>query len=197
MWSRPDRCRVSAAPGFLLLVAVFFYLDQGMGFLKWYGLAACLHEMGHILAAKLLGGQVKRLSLSVAGAEIRFDYRRVLSYGEESLVALAGPAVNLVIGVLVRTWLPLFAMANFGMGIFNLLPAMPLDGGRVLSNVLSEAFGVSVSENILLVCAGLVSGILLGFGSVLTVHYANAVLLILSVWLLMGAIWKNNDFSSK
>ena len=197
MLTCPNGCRLSIAPGFFLLLAVFFYLDQGMGFLKWYGLAACLHETGHILAAKLLGGQVKRLSLSVVGAEIRFDYHRILSYGEENLVALAGPVVNLLVGVAAGTRIPLLAVANFGMGAFNLLPVMPLDGGRVLSNVLSEAFGVSVSDNILLASAGLISGILLGLGLILTVCYANVVLLILSAWILLGSIWKNNDFSSK
>jgi stage IV sporulation protein FB len=197
MWTRLEWRRITAAPGFLLLAAVLLYLDQGIGFLKWYLLGAVLHEFGHILAAKVMSGRVERLSLSVAGAELKFSYRKMLSYGEENLVILAGPAVNLLVGAVVGTRIPLLAAANLGIGAFNLLPVMPLDGGRVLSNLLLETLGESVADNVLLVCTGLVSGFLLGFGLILAVNYANVVLLILSVWLLMGSIWKNINFSSK
>ena len=93
--------------------------------------------------------------------------------------------------------LPILAAANFGMGIFNLLPAMPLDGGGVLSNLLTEGFGFSVSENVMLACTAVVSGLLLGVGLVLAAEYANVILLILSVWLLVGSAGKNFNFSSK
>lgn len=83
--------RIEVSPGFLLLMGLLFWLDEGVGLLPW-GLLACgLHELGHAAAAAVWGGKVRRLSLTVVGAELRIDYDAPLSYGPDSMVALAGP----------------------------------------------------------------------------------------------------------
>ena len=103
MWTRPEaKWRVSA--GFWLVLGVLFYLDEGVGLLPW-GLLACLvHELGHLGAAKCLGGHLEQASLTAVGAEMAMGYSRTLSYGEDTVVALAGPAANLVLSVVFAHW---------------------------------------------------------------------------------------------
>ena len=85
-------------PGFLLTMAVAFWLDEGVGLLGWGVLACVVHELGHLLVGAALGGRPRWLSLSAVGLELNMEYPAGLSYGRELAVALAGPAVNLVTG---------------------------------------------------------------------------------------------------
>ena len=198
MLHRKNRVRVNVTPGFLLLVGMLLYLDQKIGILIWGILASVCHELGHILAARHFGGRGEVLSLSVTGAELNFSYPAILSYGAESLIALAGPAVNLLIGIIsLCLKSPLFAMTNIMIGLFNLSPILPLDGGRILFNLVCEWADVSVSEHVMSACAGIFIGILFGIGLIAAVHYANIILLILAGWLLAGTMRKQNIFSPK
>lgn len=191
MLRRKKRVAVSVEPGFLLLAGILFYLDQSVGILIWGVLAAVLHELGHILAARCFGGRAEVLSLAVTGAELKFSYPAVLSYGAESIVALAGPAANLLVGVgALLLNARLLAMTSIVIGLFNLIPILPLDGGRILSNLLCEFAGIRASECVMTVCAAVFIGFLLGLGLITAVHYANIVLLILSGWLFVGTIRK-------
>ena len=147
MWRNPEQPRVEASPGFLLLLGALFWLDEGVGLLPWGLLACIVHELGHIAAALACGGRVERLSLTMVGAELSFSYRTPLSYGRDSLVALAGPGANLLLGGLFF-WqgrhLP--AVLTLGLGVFNLLPIRPLDGGRALYLLASWAAGPAAGE---------------------------------------------------
>lgn len=198
MWTRLQRSRLELTPGFLLLAGILLYLDQNVGTLLWGVLASVCHEVGHILAARSFGGRVERLSLTLTGAELRFSYPSILTYGSESMIALAGPAVNLLLGLTalcLRAFLP--AMTSMAVGLFNLLPVLPLDGGRILFNLICELSEGSAAERVLSISGGILSGLLSGFGLIAALHYANPVPLILSGWLLAGALKNSRNFSPK
>ena len=185
MWGSPDRPRLEASPGFLLLLGTLYWLDEGVGLLLWGLLACAVHELGHVAAALAYGGRVERLSLTAVGAELSFSYRAPLSYGQDSLVALAGPASNLLLGGLffmLDRQLP--AMLSLGIGAFNLLPILPLDGGRVLYGLLAEKLDPDWADRLLTAAAGCLVGLLAGAGVIAAVHYANVTLLFTALWLL-------------
>ena len=185
MWTC-DRPRAEVTPGFLLLMGALFWLDEGVGLLPWGALACLLHELGHVAAARLCGGRVERFALSAVGAELTFDYLRPLSYGRDSRVALAGPAVNLVAGALalaMRWYLP--AAMSLGIGAFNLLPVRPLDGGRALYDMLAGTLDADWAERVSTAAAGCVVGALVGMGAVAAARYANVTLLLTGLWLLV------------
>lgn len=189
MWRNPDRPRLEASPGFLLLLGALYWLDEGVGLLPWGLLACVVHELGHVAAARCFGGRVERLSLTAVGAELSFSYRAPLTYGRDSLVALAGPGANLLLGGLFY-WqgrhLP--AVLSLGLGVFNLLPILPLDGGRVLYGLLAERLDPDWADRLLTALAGCLVGVLAGVGTIAAVYYANVSLLLTALWLLAGVI---------
>lgn len=189
MWASPDRPRLEASPGFLLLLGALFWLDEGVGLLSWGLLACFVHELGHVAAARLAGGRVECLRLSAVGAELSFTYRTPLSYGRDSLVALAGPAANLLLGgVFFALHRHLPAAMSLGVGAFNLLPVLPLDGGRVAYGLLADRLDPDWADRFLTAAAGCLVGALVGVGAVTAVHYANVTLLLTALWLLAGVL---------
>ncbi len=134
--------RAAISPLFVL-VTVLFPVFTGNSWVFLFALAALLHEGGHLAALWLLGGRMERLSLRLTGAEIGYRSER-LSYGGEVLLALAGPGMNLLCACLcaifTRSWpdprLYRFIGCHLTLALFNLLPALPLDGGRVLKALL-------------------------------------------------------------
>lgn len=189
MWTCRNRPQMEASPGFLLLLGVLFWLDEGVGLLPW-GLAACvLHELGHIAAAAAFGGRVERLSLTVVGAELRIDYYIPLTYVQDSLVALAGPGANLLAGglFLALNW-ELAAALTLAVGIFNLLPILPLDGGRVVYGLIADRLDPDWAERLMTAMSGCLVGVLVGVGAVAAAHYANVTLLFTALWLLAGVL---------
>ena len=133
-----------------------------------------LHEMGHAAMAKRFGIGTRAITLHLLGGLASIE-REPETPREEIYIALAGPAVNLVLFILS---LPLvyfqlpgasdIALINAVMGIFNLFPAYPMDGGRVLKALLQMRYGVrkakkislqvTVASSIVLVLVGLYLG---------------------------------------
>lgn len=129
-----ERLRIS--PGVPLLLAAFVWLASPLLLGAILSAAVC-HELGHWLVLRRVGGRIQRLHITVFGAEMQVDDRRI-SYGGELLTAAAGPVINLLLaaamGLLGRWWEPLYLLAGAQavLGCFNLLPILPLDGGWML-----------------------------------------------------------------
>ncbi len=157
--------------------------------------AAVLHEWGHWATLRHFGGRVTRLFISPFGAEMTVADTACLSYGAELLVTLAGPAVNLLLAVALafvgRYWemAYLFAGAQLVLGLFNLIPAGPLDGGRALWLVtawLTEPFTADrVTASVGLAAA---AALLLGGLALMGQSGGSPFLLMGAVGLLVSAV---------
>lgn len=176
------------SPGFLVLLGLLYYLDEDLGLLGW-ALAACaLHELGHVAAVSLLGGGVKELHLTAVGAELTLDRARLLSYGQEVLAVLAGPCASLLTAVLAAAAGQfLLAGLSLGQGLFNLLPVLPLDGGRALL-LLASRRGGEGAQRALCGLSAVLSGLLLGGGLILLRVFGNPALLVTAGWLTAGQL---------
>lgn len=195
MLPRKLKPNISVTPGFFLLLGLLLYLDDRSGIIVWAGIAALIHETGHFAACVFLGGRAEGISLSLVGAEMKLSYPKTLSYGEENYVLLAGALLNLLTG-LPALYLRLYWLAwiSFGLGIYNLLPVIPLDGGHILFNLIAEWRGPNRADTAVTLVSAVVTGILVGLGGIGAVKYANLLPLGLSIWLLVGILVNNANF---
>ena len=100
-------------------------------------LSATVHELGHLLALRLCGAEIKVIRLRAFGTQI---VTAPIAYRKEIAVAAAGPLTNLILLILSADKAPLLALVNLGLFGYNLLPIYPLDGGRILRSILSMLF---------------------------------------------------------
>ena len=191
----PERgLRVTA--GFrLLLAAALFAGDRAPTAAVL--LAAAMHEAGHLLALRCFRVPVEGLRLTAFGAVLYARGAGRLSYGRELLVTLAGPAVNFICAPLAAAaaarfgweWGWLFAGAHALLGVFNLLPVPPLDGGRALYLAAAYFFGPAAGDAVTLAAGLACSLALCALGAYLTLARGRgAFFLLASLGLLSGAL---------
>lgn len=159
-----------------------------------------LHELGHALSARKFGIKTRDIVLLPIGGVARLE-RMPEDPKQELLVALAGPAVNLAIAGVLFVWLFLqntlqfagmeitsgsFAMrvmvTNLFLMVFNLVPAFPMDGGRVLRALLALKMDyVSATQT----AASLGQGFAIMFG--LVGLFTNPFLILIAFFVWIGA----------
>ncbi len=161
-----------------------------------------LHEMGHALTAKKFAIKTRDINLLPIGGLARFE-NLPEDPRQELLVALAGPAVNLLIAaglylilfsagsdvetVDFRTinqsnFLYMLFAANLLLALFNLVPAFPMDGGRALRALLAFKFNRVRATR---VAAGI--GQVLAIGFVFIGLFYNPILLLIGIFIFLGA----------
>jgi len=196
----------------LLLWIVFVTMRQGLEtaqilmhilFILTLFVCVLLHEFGHSLVAIKFGGEVHSITLLPIGGMANIT-KMPEKPKEEFLVSLAGPAVNIVIAALLgiylynfqsvsydemelsyitRTNFPVMLLgANIFIVAFNLIPAFPMDGGRLFRSLLSlwmsRMEATRIAKNI-----GQVFAILF----IIAGLYINPFLIVIGFFILLGA----------
>lgn len=186
-----------AAFGFALMALLF--------------ICVTLHELGHSLVARAYGIPVRQITLLPLGGIAQITQNPEKPF-HELLIALAGPLVNVAIALLLlaalgfsigpvlltghgmlpaelsqtpslSTALLWLLAANVSLAFFNLIPAFPLDGGRVLRALIAMFTGFP-SATRLAAAIGQFIAIVLGLYGVLTGHY---ILALVAVFIFFGA----------
>ena len=181
--------KVRTSGGFWLLLGVLLLALSGR-VLVWFLLACLVHELGHIAAIRLLGGQMRDVTLTGVGAVLQPT--RLLTYREECLVALAGPAASFLLALLAAAWgrrfgggdAYLLSGLSLALAVFNLVPAGPLDGGRFLGALLSRWLGPDEGEGVCRWVTSIFGTCLAGLGAWAILHGGNFTLLLCAAWLL-------------
>lgn len=151
-------------------VWVFFALACFLRRLSPWGMVmACMaiHELGHLFAAELAGCRIRCLTVTPLGCSMLLDPEPAMLGLLELPLALAGPAFSGAFWLLCqRLGLPQpWQEANRMLFAFNLLPLLPLDGGRALRSLLAWAWGLADATRRAALFSALLAGLLLGIGA--------------------------------
>lgn len=173
---------------------------EGVGFILAVFACVTLHELGHALAARRYGIATPDITLLPIGGLARLS-RLPEKPSEEIVIALAGPAVNVVIALALilfgarvdasalavdqpqAGFLARLAGVNVFLVLFNLIPAFPMDGGRVLRAVLALRLGRRRATEIA-ATVGQAVAYLFGFLGLLG---GNAILVFVAIFVYLAA----------
>ena len=179
---------------------------SGIGFILALFACVVLHELGHSITARRYGIQTRNITLLPIGGVATLE-KMPEDPQQEINVALAGPAVNFLIAFALYIYLNLrnipitteemsvtggsylyrLMIMNIFLGGFNLLPAFPMDGGRVLRAVLALRMDHALATQ---KAASVGQFLALGFGLMGLVY--NPFLVFIAVFIWFGASMENN-----
>lgn len=193
---------------FLVWLGTVYY-HQGGAEAAWQGtifivlifLCVLLHELGHVFAARRYGVRTRDVTLWPFGGIASME-RMPDKPSEELIVAVAGPAVNVAIAAILLLWLwprldvesllkiedPAVSLAvkvagaNIILVAFNMIPAFPMDGGRVLRALLAMRMGNARATEM---AATIGQGFAIIFG-ILGILY-NPMLIIIAAFIFLAA----------
>ncbi len=149
---------LTVSPGFLLLAASVYFVG-GPGALAAFGAAALIHELGHLTAMFLTGATVRGIRVSACGPVI--DYSGVTTRRQEMGILAAGPLAAIFFAVLCFiTDVPFLCYTGaiaLLAAMFNLLPVLPMDGGRLALYALETTMSERSAQLILRIMGTLCS----------------------------------------
>lgn len=133
---------------FILLFLWFVFSNNIKGFVLFI-FALLIHEFGHAVTAKKLGYQLKKCSVTAYGVCLSYQEKN-FHPKDEIFIAIAGPIANFIFAIFcICLWWIIPDFYNFShsfvrqslfLGLFNLLPCYPMDGGRVFVGIFNEVF---------------------------------------------------------
>ncbi len=188
-----------------IIVVILIFLFTGQ--LKTYCIImffCFLHELGHIITAKLFKMQIEKIEILPCGFSASFFSYNSSGFPkgfsmQELIVALAGPIVSLILAlsfqyiddtnftILTKQEI---VYSNILILIFNLLPLYPLDGGRILKNILNIKLRGNNTDNIINKVSS-VTIILLTIVSSIAVYYFKNIAIFLVCIFLWNIILSN------
>ena len=194
-----------------LKIFLFFLIFLITRKIKIYGilmLFALIHEFGHLICGLILGYKPEKMTILPYGVKISFkanasDYNKKILKGNLNLVkkiilAFAGPLTNIIcifitllIGNKIKFEIYQYIIySNMLIALFNLLPIYPLDGGRILKEILHIFYGLRKSYKISQIISEATLYVITAISSILILYYKNIAIFIIVIYLWI-IVYKN------
>jgi len=160
--------------------------------------ALIVHEISHILTSRLLGYQVSQLKLTIFGGCLTIDPLFEANPNAEILIAAAGPAINFLMALGVwylqllgirNEYLGYWQQLNLSIGLVNLLPTYPLDGGRILHAWLAMTSGLKTAARVVRMVALGVALFFLISGCIQVILKTGGLMFIIIGSFILGQVW--------
>lgn len=196
-----ERFTVSVHPLFLLFGLWFAYKGELLLFLV-YTVVAVIHEFGHAAYAARIGCRLTRLRLLPCGAVVAGDIEGI-PLSDEIRLALAGPLVNAACaaGFVALWWMfpdtypytDTAALASAVLAAVNLLPAYPLDGGRILCCFAVRFRGETFARRLMIGVGIAFSAIFVGLFIASCFFSPNLTILFFALFILFGTFGARDE----
>jgi len=181
----------------IFILIILFYFTRQIQIYSLLMIFVLLHEIGHMIAGILLGFKPSSISIMAIGMSIDFnidtyEYNKRIKKGnrlnlKKIIIALAGPATNLTIVllslILNTEHTEVIVYVNLLLAIFNLIPIYPLDGGRIIKNILTIFVGKYKAIKFTNEISNVVMCILTMLASILVLQYKNVFILLVLAYL--------------
>ena len=183
---------------FIILVVICSFNQRLLFGLLW----VILHELGHVATSKCFGTGIFSIELHLTGVKGDIQGVEDLSYGEKVLIYISGPLVNLTLFIVLFfiskyidfQWIKEGMWINLGIGIFNMIPAYPLDGARIYEIIIGEKFLYKTAKNILVKVSFIISVMLIVlFFLTVYIHKANLSLLLSAILITYSAVLEKKN----
>ena len=185
----------------IFIFAIIFLLTKQIRIYGILMLFALIHECGHLLVGIILKFKPLKLEIMPYGLSIDFkvecnDYNKKIKKGtmlslKKMLIAFAGPFTNLIIVlVFIMFNINLFGIerelviySNILIGLFNLIPIYPLDGGRILKELLHFFIGLEKSDKYTNITSKITIFLITFLCSIIILYIRNIAMIIILTYL--------------
>lgn len=200
----------------IFLFIILFILTKQIKIYFIFMIFIFLHEMGHMIVGMLLGFKINYLEIMPFGTSIGInykllDYNKKIKKGNISLVkriitSISGPIVNLIFVVFFSTIYrngiygidgKILVYSNVLIFIFNLMPIYPLDGGRIIKDVIHIMFGIKKSYKYTYIISNISVIVITLISSILILYLKNIAIFFMVIYLWYLVINQNKIFENK
>lgn len=193
----------------IFIFFVLFYLTKQIELYSTIMILCIIHELGHVLMGIILGFKIEKIEIMPFGLSVAFkvnvdDYNKKMKKGnilqlKRIAIAVAGPLTNLIMLLIVlHTDINLkivsnevLAYANILIMLFNLLPIYPLDGGRILKELIHIFEGSIKSKIYIRKVSKAVMIFITMIGSVAIIYLKNVAIFFIVIYLWIIVIKEN------
>ena len=189
-------CEIKLHPLLIALVILAAWAGQLPLFMVAFG-SVLYHELCHVMAAVLCGYSVTRIEVLPFGSVAQIQGLFEEQPQSEMLIALAGPAANVLMVMALTTlkhytgldfpYQEPFIAANLQLAVFNLLPLLPMDGGRILRSALARCVSLGKATR-LAADLGILGGLAMAIAAAAGWLPGRAAMILLGVTVLLTAL---------
>lgn len=168
----------------IILFLLFDYLDTYLIFLIFVS----IHELAHLLWGVIIGGKPKTICINPLGVSLEF-----YSYGKNKvfnrvMLYLIGPLANIIFAIifmrfdLISKYRIKIVYTNLALALFNLIPIIPLDGGKIFLEIIKIFFDKDIANRFIMIFSKT-------FLTILSLVYSIAILKLKNIFILILLIY--------